>query len=153
MNWKQELAQAQVIDDLNANSAELVFDIWYQDRYDTSDPLDVELIRPIRVKAPEQVDARLVDQKNYLAGDLILRIDFQTMMEARKPLPSDPPLSNNGIGKTLDDFRPYNPTTGGISVGEDRVKFGGVDYVVAQIEGDKWLGNEPAVYLLTLRRK
>lgn len=155
LNWKQELAQeVNAIEDLNRNSAILNFNI-ATNGYDPSTGLNTGstvIQRKILIKAPHKIDARLVDGKNYLAGDLVCEIAFSELWSARTPLASDREIIVNGVQKSLDDVRPYHSGDCGIDIGIDTLCFGELEYDIANIEGLNWLNNEPAKYLITMRR-
>lgn len=119
--------------------------------WQTGENIDIKIKRSVACYPPDQVDARLVDGKNYLAGDLIMRIPYTVVMESRKPQAGDPEIILNTVKKTLEEMRPYDPATGGILVGVDTITFGGTVYKIGNVKGEQWMNNEPADYYFTLR--
>lgn len=153
LNWRQELAKELAgIPDLNRNTAVLIYNINSYDPFTGLGGDFIPIRRPLVCKAPEQVDARLVDGKNYLAGDLVAEITYVDLIASRDPLPGDPAISNNGMDKTLADMRPYDATTGGIDIGIDELQFGDISYTIVNVRAAQWLDDLPAIYVLTLRK-
>lgn len=154
-NWKQELkAELIGIPDLNYNEVVISFHV------DTYDPFSAtgssvtsqKIQRTVVIGSPKQVDARMIDGKNYVSGDLIMPVAFLVMVDAMKPLSSDPVITIGGHAKTLTDLRPYSPDTCGIIIGKDTVTLGGREYKIANIAPAGWLDGEPSSYTITARR-
>ena len=93
-NWKQELAaELTPIAGVNDVAAVLTWNIDVMD--DPFSPLPpaggrVAISRTVQVKGLKEVDARLVDGKNYLAEDFITEIAFLKYLAAREPQTGDP---------------------------------------------------------------
>ncbi len=153
MNWQQELAaELTAVEDLNANPATLII------RIDTLGELlggtakVVELHRELSVAAPSPVNLRLVDGKNYLAGDFLCKVAFANLQKAFISLPDDPEININGITKNLSELRPFTASGNwGIDPGDDKLVIGGDTWTIAAIRGLMWLDGEPAELEFTLR--
>jgi hypothetical protein len=153
MNWRQEVAaETTAIEDVNANPAMLIVRIDTLGEMFGGSAKVVELQRHLSVNAPEPVNLRLVDGKNYVSGDFVCRVAFVYLKEAFEPLPQDPEIRVNGVVKTLTDLRPFTADNNwGIDVGDDKIVIGGDAWTIAAIRGLKWLGGEPAEFEFTLR--
>lgn len=72
----------------------------------------VRISRTVQVKGLKEVDARLVDGKNFMAEDFLTEISFNNYLKAREPKTDDPVIVNNGIAKNLEDMRPMTEKYG-----------------------------------------
>lgn len=159
-NWKQDLAaELTPIEGVNDITATLTWNIAVLD--DPYSPLPpagglVRISRTVQVKGLKEVDARLVDGKNYLAEDFITEIAFLKYLAAREPLASDPEIVNNGRVKTLDDMRPLADKWG-IRPVTDTLSIGGKVWAIAGIQDLQTMNDEqtgipaPAKLRLILR--
>lgn len=158
--WKQDLAaELTPIEGLNDVRAELAWNIAVLD--DPYSPLppaggSVRIVRTVQVKGAKEVDARLVDGKNYLAEDFITEIAFLKYLEARAPLPGDPEIVNNGVVKSLDDMRPLSENWG-IRPISDTLTIAGKVWAIADVQALQMMNDEatgdpaPAKLRLVLR--
>lgn len=119
--------------------------------WETGEDATTTITREIQCYPPEPVNQRLVDGKNYLSDDQIMRIPYTEILNSRAAQTDDPVITNNGKTKTLEEMRPYNATTGGIATTTDTIEFSGKTYHIAAVRGDTWMGNAPADYYFTLR--
>lgn len=110
------------------------------------------------MKGASSVDARLVDGKNYIAGDTITEISYLKYLDARAPISTDPEIISGGVAKTLNDMRPLAKTFG-IELGTDTLAIGGVTWFICRADADGWQTDEdnngvavPAKLRLTLRK-
>lgn len=135
-NWKQELAEAVTpLEGVNDVKASLIFEITVQgDAFSPVPSPDgtVRIFRTVQVKGLKEVDARLVDGKNYTAEDFVTEISFLKYLEARKPLPNDPPIINNGVEVTLSDMRPMGENYG-IRPVEDKLSIAGQEWNICEV--------------------
>lgn len=159
--WKQEIADAVTpIEGVNGIKATLIFDITVQGNEFSPIPNEggiVRLSRTVQVKGLKEVDARLVDGKNYTAEDFITEIAYTKYLEARKPLASDLPILNNGVIVSLADMRPMDENYG-IRPVEDKLSIAGEEWAIADIQAlgimnDDTTGEpSPAKLRLVLRK-
>lgn len=119
--------------------------------WQSGENINIKLNRTVNCYPPEPVNANLVDGKNYLSGDQIMRIPFTEIESSRNPLQDDPDIVVNSVKKQLADMRPFDPQTGGILTGVDTITFSGKVYRIGAIRADQWMENQPADYYLTLR--
>lgn len=121
--------------------------------YDYATGLDIntEIKRNIICYPPEPVNVRLIDGKNYLAGDQIMRIPYDVIAASRASHGDDPEIIVNQVKKTLEDMRPFDSVTGGVIAGIDTITFSGTTYRIGAIRGEQWMQNQPADYYFTLR--
>lgn len=113
--------------------------------------VNTEIRRNILCYPPEPVNVNLVDGKNYLAGDQIMRVPYEVIAASRASRDDDPEIIVNQVKKTLEDMRPFDPMTGGVVAGIDTITFSGTTYRIGAIRGDQWMQNQPADYYFTLR--
>lgn len=159
-NWKQELA-AELTPIAGVNDVAAVL-TWNMDVLD--DPFSplppaggrVAISRTVQVKGLKEVDARLVDGKNYLAEDFITEIAFLKYLAAREPQSGDPEIVNNGKVKSLDDMRPLGENWG-IRPVLDTLTIAGKVWAIADIQALGMMNDEatgvpaPAKLRLVLR--
>lgn len=160
-NWKQEVAEAVTpIEDVNNASAILIWNISVG--YDPDSPLPqspegiVNIRRSVSVKGAKEVNAALVDGKNFVAGDYQTEIAYLTYLKARKPQTSDPVIADNGIVHTLDEMRPLTSDYG-FDLGIDTLQIGSDVWQIVRADAvdlmNDGTGNpEPAKLRLTLRK-
>ena len=158
--WKQEVAEALTpIEGVNDITAVLSWNIAVVD--DPFSPLPqtggtVRISRTVQVKGLKNVDARLVDGKNYMAEDFLTEISYIKYIVARMPDSNDPQIINNGKVKSLDDMRPLMENYG-IRPIADTLTIGGKVWAIADIAGVGILNDEttqepvPAKLRFTLR--
>ncbi len=158
--WKQEVAEATTpIEGVNDVTATLAWNIAVID--DPFSPLPqtggtVRISRTVQIKGLKNVDARLVDGKNYMAEDFVTEISYLKYLSARMPSQSDPQIINNGKVKTLDDMRPMTENYG-IRPIADTLTIAGKVWAIADISGIGILNDEstqepvPAKLRFTLR--
>lgn len=153
MNWQQELAaELTAVEELNANPATLLIRIDTLGELFGGDATIVELRRQLSVAAPLPVNLRLIDGKNYLAGDFLCKVAFAHLKDAFSPRRDDPEIRINGVIKTLADLRPFTAAgTWGIDPGDDQIIIGGDKWTIAAVRGLMWLDGEPAEIEFTLR--
>lgn len=132
------------------NEAVLIYNINDYD-WKTGNVINVQIKRTVLCYPPEPVDVRLIDNQNYFAGDQVMRIPYNVIVESRESLPSDPEIIVNEVKKTLSDIRPFNTETGGIIIGNDKITFEETEYSIRKIRGEQWMQNQPADYYFTLR--
>lgn len=134
--WRQDVADALTpIDGFNAVKAVLNFNIHVIDDPFSEFPLTggiVRISRTVQVKGLKEVDARLVDGKNFMSEDFLTEISFNNYLNARKPLESDQPILNNGVLKTLEDMRPMTENYG-ISAVIDTLTVAGKEWRIADV--------------------
>lgn len=135
--WKQEIAEAVTpIEGVNAVTAHLIFEITLPGNDFSPVPNaggTVRIFRTVQVKGLKEVDARLVDGKNYTAEDFITEIAYTKYLEARKPLPNDPPIINNGVSVSLENMRPINENYG-IRPVEDKLSIAGEEWNICDVQ-------------------
>lgn len=158
--WQQEVAEAKTpIEGYNDIKAELAWNIAVID--DPYSPLPqtggtVRISRTVMVKGLKEVDARLVDGKNYMAEDFLTEISFLKYLEARMPSQSDPQIVNNGKIKSLDDMRPLKDNYG-IRPIADTLTIAGKVWAIADVSALGIMNDEstgepvPAKLRFTLR--
>ena len=114
--WEQEIADALTpIEGYNDARAVLSWNIAVVDDPYSEFPITggtVRISRTVQVKGLKEVDARLVDGKNFMAEDFLTEISFNNYLKARDPKLDDPIILNNGIVKTLEDMRPMTENYG-----------------------------------------
>lgn len=134
--WRQEVAEAVTpLEGLNDVKAVLSWNIAVVDDPYSDFPISggtVRISRTVQVKGLKEIDARLVDGKNFMAEDFLTEISFLAYEKARKPLASDPVIVNNGIVKTLEDMRPMTETYG-ISPVVDTLTIAGKEWRIADV--------------------
>lgn len=158
--WKQEVAEATTpIEGVNDVTATLAWNIAVID--DPFSPLPqtggtVRISRTVQIKGLKNVDARLVDGKNYMAEDFITEISYLKYLSARIPSPDDPQIINNGKIKTLDDLRPLTDNYG-IQPISDTLTIGGKVWAIADVSAVGMMNDDttgepvPAKLRFTLR--
>lgn len=158
--WKQEVAEALTpIEGVNDVTAVLTWNIAVVD--DPFSPLPqtggtVRIFRTVQIKGLKNVDARLVDGKNYMAEDFLTEISYIKYIVARMLDSNDPQIINNGKVKSLDDMRPVTENYG-IRPIADTLTIGGKVWAIADIAGIGILNDEttqepvPAKLRFTLR--
>ena len=158
--WKQEVAEATTpLDGVNAVRAELAWNIAVID--DPYSPLPqpggtVRISRTTQIKGLKEVDARLVDGKNYMAEDFITEIAYTKYLAARLPDANDPPIVNNGKIKGLEDMRPLTENYG-IRPISDTLTIAGKVWAIADIAAVGMMNDDttgepvPAKLRFTLR--
>lgn len=119
--------------------------------WQTGEFVELKIQRDMLCYPPEPVNQRLVDGKNYLSTDQIMRIPYTEIVATRAEQSGDPEIISNGIRKNLEEVRPFDPVNGGINTAQDTITFAGHEYQIAAVRGDTWMGNEPADYYFTLR--
>lgn len=132
------------------NKATINFNMSSYD-WQTGELVDLKIQRDVLCYPPEPVNQRLVDGKNYLSTDQIMRIPYTELVTLMADRKSDPAIMNNGKRKSLSEMRPFDPVNGGISTAQDTITFCGKEYRIAAVRGDSWMNNEPADYYFTLR--
>ena len=134
--WRQDLADALTpIEGFNDVRAVLSWNISVIEDPFSEFPLSgetVRIFRTVQVKGLKEVDARLVDGKNFMAEDFLTEISFNNYLNARKPLANDQPILNNGVLKTLEDMRPMTENYG-ISAVVDTLTVAGKEWRIADI--------------------
>ena len=134
--WRQDVADALTpIEGFNDVKAVLNFNIHVIDDPFSEFPLTggiVRISRTVQVKGLKEVDARLVDGKNFMSEDFLTEISFNNYLNARKPLESDQPILNNGVLKTLEDMRPMTENYG-ISAVIDTLTVAGKEWRIADV--------------------
>lgn len=157
--WKQEVAEATTpIEGVNDVTATLEWNIAVID--DPFSPLpqaggNVRISRTVQVKGLKEVDARLVDGRNYLAEDFITEISYTKYLSARTPKNDDPVIVNNGKIKSLDDMRPLSENYG-IEPVSDTLTIAGKVWAIADIQAVGMMNDDggvpvPAKLRFTLR--
>lgn len=158
--WKEEVAEATTpIEGVNDVTATLAWNIAVVD--DPFSPLPqtggtVRISRTVQIKGLKNVDARLVDGKNYMAEDFITEISYLKYLLARMHGANDPQIINNGKVKSLDDMRPLKDNYG-IRPILDTLTIAGKVWAIADISGISILNDEstqepvPAKLRFTLR--
>lgn len=134
--WKQEIADAVTpIEGVNAVKAVLSWNISVIDDPYSEFPITggtVRISRSVQVKGLKEVDARLVDGKNFMAEDFLTEISFNNYLKAREPKLDDPIIINNGIAKNLEDMRPMTDNYGIFPV-VDTLTIAGKEWRIADI--------------------
>ena len=134
--WKQESADAGTpIEGVNAVKAVLSWNIAVIDDPYSEFPITggtVRISRTVQVKGLKEVDARLVDGKNFMAEDFLTEISFNNYLKAREPKADDPIIVNNGIVKTLEEMRPMTENYG-ISAVVDTLTIAGKEWRIADV--------------------
>lgn len=158
--WKQEIADAVTpIEGVNAVKAVLSWNISVIDDPYSEFPITggaVRISRTVQVKGLKEVDARLVDGKNFMAEDFLTEISFNNYQKAREKKQDDPVIVNNGIVKTLDDMRPMTENYG-ISPVVDTLTIAGKEWRIADIAAFGMMNDDttgepvPAKLRFTLR--
>ena len=157
--WKQEVAEETTpIEGVSDVTATLAWNIAVID--DPFSPLpqtggNVRISRNVQVKGLKEVDARLVDGKNYLAEDFITEISYTKYLSARTPKNDDPVIVNNGKIKSLDDMRPLSENYG-IEPVSDTLTIAGKVWAIADIQAVGMMDDDggvpvPAKLRFTLR--
>lgn len=161
--WRQEIAnELTPIEGVNDISATIHWNISVRDDPDSPLPPSggsVVISRGIAVKGVKAVSERLVDQKNYLSGDLLAEFAFLRYANARQARQDDPPIVNNGKQKTLGDMRPMNRSYG-IEPGVDTLTVAGdaKPWTIVRVDAVGLMNDEqtgtpvPAKLQITLRR-
>lgn len=134
--WRQEFADAVIpVEGFNAVKAVLSWNISVIDDPYSEFPITggtVRISRTVQVKGLKEVDARLVDGKNFMAEDFLTEISFNNYLKAREPKTDDPVIVNNGIVKSLEDMRPMTDNYG-ISPVVDTLTIAGKEWRIADI--------------------
>lgn len=135
--WRQEVAEATTpIEGVNGITAKISFNITVSGNDFSPVPSSggvVSISRKVLVKGLKEVDARLVDGKNYTAEDFITELAYTKYLEARKPKASDPPIVNNGVAVSIDDMRPMDENYG-IRPVEDTLEVAGTVWSIADVQ-------------------
>ena len=134
--WKQEIADALTpIEGFNDVKAVLSWNISVVDDPYSEFPIiggSVRISRTVQVKGLKEVDARLVDGKNFMAEDFLTEISFNNYLKAREPKLDDPIIVNNGIVKSLEEMRPITENYG-ISPVVDTLTIAGKEWRIADV--------------------
>lgn len=153
-NWKQEL-QEQIcgIPDLNANTATMTIEIDTLNDFFGGESEVVTITRDLKIQDPRQVNARLVDGVNYIAGDFICNAAFLFLKDAMRTKSGDQVITINGVTKTLEQVRPFTASNNwGIDLGDDTLTIGGDVWSIVGVTGLNWLDNEPSIIEFKLRK-
>lgn len=154
-NWQQKVAKATIgIKGVDRNTATLTM------KFDTLDDFfgdaparQVQITRELIVSAPNPVNVRLVDGKNYTAGDWLCEVAYLNLQAAIVDKPGDPQITINGVVKTISELRPFIASANwGIDIGDDTLTIGGDEFTIGSINALDWLNNEPATLQLVLRK-
>lgn len=158
--WKQEIAEAITpLEGVNDITGTLAWNITLvPDPYSPIPGGDsVTISRAVPIKGAREVDARLIDGKNYIAGDNITELSYLRYLEARNPLATDPEIISGGKVKTLEDMRPMTRSFG-LELGTDTLTIAGETWYICRADADGWQTDEdtgaavPAKLRLTLRK-
>lgn len=159
--WKQEVAEATTpIEGVNDVAAEIAWDITVIGNEYSPIPNTtgiVRISRKVQVKGVTEINARLIDGKNYIANDHTTEISFLKYLEARKSLSDDPEIIHNGVLKTLDEMRPIQSNYG-IRPVEDKIIIGGDVWNICNVIAIGIMNDEsgeatPAKLRFVLRKK
>lgn len=159
--WQQEVSEATTaLEEVNAVTVTLCWNISVQIDPDSTLPIPddgvVKFPKTLIAGAPEQVNASLVDGKNFIAGDCVIELAWLTYLNARNPLDSDPDIISNGMLLMLDDVRPLGQDFG-FDLGIDTLTVGADVWKIVNAVGTGWMNDEngypqPASVILTLRK-
>lgn len=159
--WKQEVAEATTaIEGVNDATVTITWNISVQIDPDSTLPIPddgvIKFPKTMIAAAPQQVNAALVDGKNFVAGDSVLKVAWLVYTAARKPLDSDPDIISNGMLLMLDDVRPLGRDFG-FDLGIDTLTIGSDVWKIVNAAGDGWMNDEngvpqPSTLTLTLRK-
>jgi hypothetical protein len=159
--WKQEVADAITpIDGVNGATCVLSWNIniGYDPDSDLPMPDDgiFHIVRKAMVKSPVSINTRLIDGKNYIAGDMQTEIAWLKYLALREPAKTDPAIVQNNVPFTLEDVRPLNQDYG-FDLGIDSVLFGSDEWYIVKIDPVGIMDNNqgspsPAKLILTLRK-
>ena len=154
--WKQEIAEAVTpIEEVNDVTAILTWDIVTEQNPYSPIPSEsgtVRISRTVKIKGVTEIDARLIDGKNFVAGDFVTEISYLKYLGARKTLSSDPVMT-----RSLDEIRPLSSDYG-IKVGVDCLAVGGNEWKIRRVTAIGMLNDEstsepvPAKLRFTLRK-
>lgn len=136
----------KTINGVFGNTCTLIFSINTFDWHDDTNVIN-DYPRSLPCDEPVNVDTKLIDNVNYIAGDMIISVDYKSIIDARVLEAGEP-------ADLFTVLRPFDIKTGGYLAGTDKAKISssGDEYSIVAIEGVDWIGNEPASYQFTLRR-
>lgn len=154
--WRQEIAEAVTpIEGVNDVTAILTWNIVAEQNPYSPIPGEsgtVRVSRTVKIKGVTEIDARLIDGKNFVAGDFVTEISYLRYLDARKPLRGDPTMV-----KTLDEIRPLSGDYG-IKNGVDSLSVGGNEWKIRRVTAIGLMNDEstgepvPAKLRFTLRK-
>ncbi len=159
--WKQEVADAITpIYGVNGVTATLSWNIniGYDPDSDFPMPDDgiVRIQRTVSIKSPTSINTRLIDGKNYIAGDMVTEISFRKYLAIRSSKNNDPAIIQNNIATSLEDVRPITENYG-FDLGIDTLLFSSDEWFIVKVDPEGILDSEdgtasPAKLVLTLRK-
>lgn len=160
--WKQEVADAVTpIEGVNGVTATLSWNInvGYDPDSELPMPTDgiVRIQRVVMIKSPTSISTRLIDGKNYIAGDMVTELAYLKYIAARKLLHPDLlSIVQNNVAVSLDDVRPITENYG-IDYGIDTLLFGNEEWYIVKVDPVGMMDNDngvpsPAKLVLTLRK-
>lgn len=104
-------------------------------------------LRDVFIKNPHEIADAIVDGKNYIKGDLNTDIAYQEMIDAIKPIDSDPVIEPN---TDITNYREANSRNGGLEE-SDTIEFNGTEYRIVKITPKNFFAGVPSRLKIQMR--